>query len=105
MCFICYVIKKKAETVQPQKSAYVSLEVLELLHCPLCQKRLSLKDADIESQGIFKGDLLCDCGYHAVISDGMVLCEGAAEDTPFKVFDNVTLFCPLLMISVRLTEI
>ena len=81
--------QKKAETVQPQKSAYVSLEVLELLHCPLCQKRLSLKDADIESRGIFKGDLLCDCGYHAVISDGMVLCEGAAEDTPFKVFDNV----------------
>ena len=82
--------QKKAESIQRQEPlAYVPLEALELLHCPLCKKRLALKEADIESQGISKGKLVCSCGYHAAILDGMVLCKGAAKESPLRAFENV----------------
>lgn len=78
------------ESAQSQKQlAYVPLETLGLLHCPSCHGPLSLKAADLESRGVVRGELVCACGYRAVISDGMLLCEGALENTPFKAFENV----------------
>ena len=40
---------------------------------------------------IIRGDLRCSCGYEANIEDGIIMCDGYMEDTPFKIFNNVDL--------------
>src|SRR6056297_3021895 len=40
------------------------------LYCPRCRKRLALKDGKVEDSKIVEGQLRCDCGYSAAISDG-----------------------------------
>lgn len=79
----CVPEEKSAEPV------YIPIEALDILFCPICGRRLKLKSADIEGRGILKGDLGCSCGYFAVISNGMILCEGNTEDSPVNMFDNV----------------
>ena len=83
---------KKAEAEAEAKKggkAHVPLEALEILHCPHCRKQLTLKGADIQGEGISKGTFGCSCGYEAVVSDGILICEGYTQDTPFKVFENI----------------
>lgn len=82
--------QRLAESAQTRKQlAHVPLEALGLLRCPVCQGPLSLKAADLESRGVIRGELVCACGYHAAISDGVLVCEGALENTPFRAFENV----------------
>lgn len=59
------------------------------LYCPDCRRPLSLESADISGGKILSGTLHCQCGYRASIEKGVILCEGAAEDTPFKSFKNM----------------
>lgn len=79
----------KAEEEDVKKSVYLPIEGLDILFCPVCGMQLKLKSADIEGRGISKGTLGCSCGYHADISNGMILCEGNTEESPLKAFDNV----------------
>lgn len=81
--------ESKAEVEESKRTVYLPIEALDILFCPACNRRLKLKSADIEGRGILKGTLGCSCGYHAVISNGMIVCDGSAEESPFKAFDNV----------------
>lgn len=84
-----YQMKEKEAETETVKC--VPIEVLEMLYCPVCGKRLALREADLESEGISRGTLLCSCGYRASIADGMILCEGSSSQTPFKAFENIEL--------------
>jgi DNA-binding transcriptional MerR regulator/SAM-dependent methyltransferase len=59
------------------------------LYCPTCQIPLTLDSAHLSGGSIQKGNLSCECGYSAVISDGVILCQEFAEETPFKAFENI----------------
>ena len=69
--------------------ASVPFSFIPYLYCPRCQTPLQLDAASLSGGRLHRGDLWCDCGYRAVIDDGIILCESASEDTPFKAFENV----------------
>ena len=79
----------EAEAAEKEVQRFLPIEVLDIMFCPVCQRRLKLKSADIEGRGISKGTLGCSCGYHAAIANGMILCEGRSAESPLKIFDNV----------------
>lgn len=59
------------------------------LYCPACGMPLSLESASITGRKLISGDLCCKCGYHSCIDDGVILCEGYTDTTPFKAFKNI----------------
>lgn len=50
----------------------VPLNMLEYLHCPHCHKQLQMDGARISGKYIISGRLWCECGYHALVDDGIV---------------------------------
>lgn len=50
----------------------VPLNMLEYLHCPHCRKQLQVDSARISGKYIMSGRLWCDCGYHALVDEGIV---------------------------------
>lgn len=81
--------QEKADDSTNGRQEFLPIGALNILCCPACGKRLVLKDADIDETGIIRGALRCECGYHAEIADGIVLCKGSSEETPFKAFENI----------------
>jgi hypothetical protein len=69
--------------------AGVPFSIIPYLYCPVCQKPLKLDSASLSNGSIGKGVLSCECGYTAEITDGIILCGEASEDTPFRAFENV----------------
>jgi DNA-binding transcriptional MerR regulator len=69
--------------------AGVPFSFIPYLYCPVCQEALKLDSASLSNGSIQKGVLSCECGYTAVISDGIILCKDFSEETPFKAFENV----------------
>jgi DNA-binding transcriptional MerR regulator len=67
----------------------VPFAMIPMLYCPICQVPLKLEAATLSNENIKKGNLSCECGYKAMISDGMILCEDFVEETPFKAFENI----------------
>lgn len=65
------------------------LEMLDQLECPVCHKKISLSNASVDGKGIKDASVRCDCGYKAVISEGVLLSEGYMQKTPFKAFENI----------------
>lgn len=63
--------------------------MMPFLYCPSCNVPLKLDAASLSNGSIQKGDLSCDCGYVATISDGIIFCREFAEETPFKAFENI----------------
>lgn len=59
------------------------------LCCPKCGTPLNLESVNIAQNKIISGDLLCGCGYKSSIKNGVILCEGYTESTPFKAFENI----------------
>lgn len=59
------------------------------LYCPVCQTPLSLESVNISNNKISSGKLLCQCGYESKIENGVILCSGYTESTPFKAFENI----------------
>ena len=51
----------------------IPLEFAVQLSCPLCQTPFLLKDITIRNNKITAGMLTCECCYHAVIEDGIIL--------------------------------
>ena len=64
---------------------------LPYLACPDCGRPLKLESASISDNKICDGEFLCECGYKNELKDGVILCDGYAEDTPFKAFENIDL--------------
>lgn len=69
--------------------AGVPFFIIPYLYCPICQIPLKLDSASLSNGSIQKGILSCECGYHAEIIEGIILCGKYAEDTPFKAFENI----------------
>ena len=59
------------------------------LYCPECGAPLALESASISNNKLISGELSCVCGYEAEIDDGVVICEGYSESTPFRAFENI----------------
>ena len=64
---------------------------LPYLVCPDCGRPLKLESASISDNKICDGEFLCECGYKNELKDGVILCDGYAEETPFKAFENIDL--------------
>lgn len=62
-----------------ENSIGIPLEFLNYLECPDCGSNLNLKEASIQNNSIFDGELLCDCGYKAHISDGILITDSSIE--------------------------
>lgn len=62
----------------------VPLEFLNLLYCPKCKKKLIIKNGEIESNTLLSGQLMCNCGYKADISDGIIVFEGAELENLYE---------------------
>ena len=84
---------KKFSNIQVQKqddaSAGIPFSFIPYLYCPKCGAPLSMDNTKIQNGHLYEGEMTCDCGYHAVISEGIILCDDHEEDTPFKWFNNV----------------
>jgi len=48
------------------------LSMLGCICCPVCRKELTLSNVNMNQRYIFNGDLVCRCGYHAHIADGIL---------------------------------
>lgn len=80
----------------------VPLSALSYLCCPVCGKRLLVKDASIDDDSILQGSLSCSCGnYHAQIRDGIICTENrytGTSDSPdlnrnsYRTLDNAVFF-------------
>ena len=53
-------------------STGVPLRALPMLRCPACGEELSLEGAGILGKYVRSGQLLCQCGYAAVIENGVI---------------------------------
>ncbi len=82
-------------SVRPETSREAVLGIpfyfIPYMTCPKCGRAFRLESVDISENLIIRGDLRCSCGYEANIEDGIIMCDGYMEDTPFKIFNNVDL--------------
>lgn len=67
----------------------VPVSMIPYLCCSGCQLPLKLDSASLSNGKIQKGNLSCECGYTAVITNGIILCSDFTEETPFKAFENI----------------
>lgn len=72
-----------------EKEDGVPFSYIPFLSCAVCQKPLAIQSASLTSGCINSGELSCECGYQASIQEGIILCPGYSEETPFKAFDNI----------------
>lgn len=49
----------------------IPLEMLSILCCPVCKQKLQYEHARISGTELWRADVSCECGYHAVIRDGI----------------------------------
>ena len=59
------------------------------MYCPICSSPLRLESASLSNNKLTSGDLSCACGYESHIEDGVILCDGYTQSTPFKAFKNI----------------
>ncbi len=48
--------------------------------CPRCEEPLEVGKASVEGNMIYEGELVCSCGYHARIEDGIVITPSSREE-------------------------
>ncbi|MBQ6481462.1 MAG: MerR family transcriptional regulator [Anaerolineaceae bacterium] len=75
---------------QQDDSAGIPFSFIPYLYCPKCGAPLSMDNTKIQNGHLYEGEMTCTCGYHSVISEGIILCDDHdEEDTPFKWFNNI----------------
>ncbi|HOO32167.1 MAG TPA: MerR family transcriptional regulator [Thermotogota bacterium] len=57
----------------------IPLQFFNLLYCPKCQHNLKLYNAIVDGNSIYNGELYCDCGYKALIQDGIIIDSDIGE--------------------------
>lgn len=72
-----------------RESAGVPLRFIPYLYCPHCGIPLDLSDVNISGNMLQSGKLSCSCGYSGSIENGIIVCEGSTDLTPFKAFENI----------------
>lgn len=84
---------EKFSSIDLQRQEGTSLGIpfsfIPYLYCPICGAPVSMGNTSIQNGQLHDGEMTCSCGYHAVIDDGVILCDDHEEDTPFKWFNNV----------------
>ncbi len=58
----------------------IPLHFFNYLYCPKCQQNLKLFKAVVDGNYIYNGELKCECGYTAEISDGIIITQSARSD-------------------------
>lgn len=85
-----YRSTQKTETASLKKRMPgIPLMFLEKLACPHCNAPLQMQNAHLNGTHILDASLSCSCGYHATIQDGILLCTGHTDVTPFKAYENI----------------
>lgn len=56
-----------------KKSIGLPLSLMHLLCCPTCRKDLNIINPQMNTKYVFRGNLMCSCGYAAEICDGIIL--------------------------------
>ena len=59
----------------------VPIAALSILFCPCCCKPLSIQNANMTSQYIINGWLVCECGYRAEIKQGIIVTANKCMDS------------------------
>ena len=79
---------KKFSSIQVQKQDEgtdgIPFSFIPYLYCPKCGVPLSMDNTKIQNGHLYEGEMTCGCGYHAVISEGVILCDD--HDTLIKRF-------------------
>ncbi len=78
-------IDKKLNEIDTMKKTLktkigIPLSFFNFLYCPKCQNTLKLYDATVDGNAIYNGELKCECGYSAVIEDGIIITETAEKE-------------------------
>ena len=58
----------------------IPAELLSLLCCPVCRRKLRYEQAVITGTELWEADISCECGYHAEIRDGVFLSQEQREE-------------------------
>lgn len=66
------LVRFRSASYENHRTLGVPLTALALLYCPHCKKQLRVNNAQIAFQYVESGELECDCGYHALIREGIV---------------------------------
>jgi hypothetical protein len=70
----------ESNEVREYEKTGVPLNFVPYLYCPNCNTPLSLKNVDMNHKYIFEGDLLCACGYHATIKEGILITKNQSTN-------------------------
>lgn len=55
------------------------MSALGILACPRCQSSLDISEGIIEKNMVMQAEIQCQCGYHALIKDGVYIDEAAVR--------------------------
>lgn len=69
----------KAEELKVHQRLGLPMTSLGILACPLCQHSLHVSDGTIESNAIIDANIQCQCGFKAVIRNGIYIDEQAVR--------------------------
>ncbi len=62
------------KTPEPYNHSFgIPLNNIDLFHCPLCQKNLSISDGTIEDNSLVSGQLTCECGETYTLVNGILI--------------------------------
>lgn len=63
----------------------VNINVLDLLECPACHRKLNLTNGTVTDNQIINGVLECSCGIKYNISDGIIIGDGSINNNDYKI--------------------
>jgi Predicted transcriptional regulators len=93
------VLKNMISELELQKQVRmktgVPISFIPMLYCPICGKKLNLRNADIYESYVMNADMYCPCGYHAGICNGVVIGTNCATANDLS-WDNFELFAEAL---------
>lgn len=73
------IVNLRFENSELTQSGGVPLSMFGHLSCPICGKDFNVINATIKCNSLYAGDLVCDCGYSAIIEDGIIITPNRAK--------------------------
>lgn len=78
------ILKRKIEELNIEeydksKAMGFPLSSLSILRCPACRKLLQISGGSIEHHMLLQAEVFCDCGYQAVVEDGIFIDRRAVK--------------------------
>lgn len=68
-----------SEAVKTRQELGFPMAALGILACPHCQSSLDISEGIIEKNMVMQAEIQCQCGYHALIKDGIYIDETAVR--------------------------